>query len=71
MGLGFLMVWKTLALQGWVGVIDWAEQKLGPGGTNTFLKLLGVGVIFLGIAIAVNLINEILGSIAGIFIIGN
>lgn len=70
MGLGFHMVWKTLAYQDWVGRIEFAEEKFGSGGTNTFLKLIGAGVCFLGVAIATNLISDILNSFAGLFIRG-
>ncbi len=63
--VGFLMVWKTDKFQTWVGQIDWAEQKLGSGGTRTFLKLLGAGVAFIGILIATNIISDTIGFFAG------
>ncbi len=66
--VGFLMVWKTYPLQGFIGRIDWAEDKLGPGGTNPFLKLLGIVVAFIGIFIMTNIISDILNVFTGIFI---
>ena len=71
MAAGFLMVWKTVIFQKWVGRIPWAEQKFGGGGTNTFLKLLGAAIIFIGIMIATNIISEILESFAGVFTPGS
>lgn len=70
MAVGFHVVWKTLVYQEWVGMIDFAEEKLGPGGTNTFLKLIGAGICFIGVAIATNLISDILTGFAGIFVRG-
>jgi len=62
--IGFFMVWKTVAVQRWTGMIQWAEEKLGSGGTNTFLKFLGVGIIFIGILIATNIISDVFADIA-------
>ncbi|MBI4598918.1 hypothetical protein HY734_01830 [Candidatus Uhrbacteria bacterium] len=66
--VGVHMVWKTDFYLDFSGPIDFAEQKFGPGGTRTYLKLFGVGVCFIGMAIATNLIADILGGIAGIFV---
>lgn len=66
--VGIMMVWKTSAFQEWVGSIDWAEEKIGPGGTNTFLKLLGVVVVFIGIFTVTNIISDFLSSLASLFI---
>jgi len=64
------MVWKTVVFQEWTGKIEFAEEKLGSGGTNTFLKLIGAGVCFIGVAIATNLISDILTGFAGFFVRG-
>lgn len=66
--VGFLIVWKAYILEEWFGANAWAEDKLGQGGTNTFYKLFGVGVCFIGMFIATNLISDILSSIAKIFV---
>ncbi len=66
--VGFFMVWKTVVFQDFFGANAWAERKFGPGGTNTFYKLLGVLVAFLGMLIATNLISEVLQSLVGIFV---
>ncbi|OGL66926.1 hypothetical protein A2856_00260 [Candidatus Uhrbacteria bacterium RIFCSPHIGHO2_01_FULL_63_20] len=62
--LGFMIVWKTEVVFGWVGPIDWAERKMG---TRMFLKFLGVGVAFVGIFIATNIVSDILGGFASMF----
>lgn len=50
--LGFLLVWKSSALLRFFGEIPFAEEKLySAGGTSTFYKLIGVGIILLGFLI--------------------
>ncbi|PJA47211.1 hypothetical protein CO172_02620 [Candidatus Uhrbacteria bacterium CG_4_9_14_3_um_filter_36_7] len=68
MAIGVLMVWKTVWFQDIIGVIDWAEEKIGSGGTNSFLKILGIIIIFIGIATVTNIISDILTDFAGLFI---
>ncbi|MFH1253776.1 MAG: hypothetical protein V1664_05645 [Candidatus Uhrbacteria bacterium] len=67
-GVGFHMVWKTVFYQDWTGRIDFAEEKFGPGGTNTFLKLFGTFICFIGVATATNLISDILMWLTSFFI---
>jgi len=64
MVIGFLMVKKTETLLEWFGEVQFAEDKFGPGGTRFFYKLLGVGITFIGIFIATNVISDVLTSIA-------
>ena len=66
--LGFLIVWKSETVFGWVGTIDWAEQKLGYGQSRLFIKLIGVGVAVIGVFIATNIISDILTGFASIFV---
>lgn len=66
--VGFHIVWKTAAYQEFTGPIDFAERRMGPGQTSTFLKLIGALVCFIGMATATNLISDILTSFAGIFV---
>lgn len=68
MAVGFLMVWKTTGFQSITGRIAWAEEKLGGGGTNTFLKILGVLIVFLGVFTVSGIINDILGWFGGLFV---
>jgi len=67
-GFGFLLVWKTVGFLDFVGRSDWAEEKFGPGGTQTFLKLLGVGLIMAGFIIITNLHVGVLQGLAGLFV---
>lgn len=66
--VGFLFVLKTRTLMDWFGRVEWAERKLGAGGSWTFYKLLGVGIAFLGVFIATNIISDILTSFASLFV---
>ena len=66
--IGFLLVWKTEPVFNWTGAIDFAEQKLGTGQTRLFIKLVGLGVAFLGMLIAANIISDILTSFASLFV---
>jgi hypothetical protein len=48
--VGFLLVVKTQWIVSFTGPIAWAEQHLGTeGGTQMFIKLLGVLAIFLAL----------------------
>jgi hypothetical protein len=67
MVIGFVVVWKTRKFLTWFGRVPFAEQKFGPGGTEFFYKLIGIGLAFIGIFIATNIISDILGSFASIF----
>lgn len=66
--VGFFMTWKTVRVMEWFGRNDWAEQNLGSGGSWTFYKLIGIGLVFIGALISTNLISGILESFAGIFV---
>ncbi|NQV89078.1 MAG: hypothetical protein HQ488_02035 [Parcubacteria group bacterium] len=57
MVIGFYMVSKSGVFITWFGRIPFAENKFGSGGTYLFYKLLGVLFVFLGAAIATNVIN--------------
>lgn len=65
---GVHMVIKTDFYYELVGDIPFAEDKFGAGGTRFFLKLFGVGVSFIGMAIATNLISDMLGGLTGVFV---
>jgi len=45
------------------GHLPWAEDKLGPGGTLTFIRLVGVGVIILGFMLWFGIFQFIFGGI--------
>lgn len=64
-GLGALIVIKTHGLIDLVGSSDWAETKLGGGGTNLLYKAIGLFLIFIGFLVATNLWNSFLESTLG------
>lgn len=66
--VGVMLVWKTVKFQEFTGEIEWAESKLGPGGTNTFLKLFGLLVVVIGVFTMTNIISDVLGGLAGILV---
>ena len=68
MVVGVLIVWKPTAIYEFTGPIEFAEEKLGTGGTYSFLKIIGVIITFIGIAIVTNIISDILADFAGIFV---
>jgi hypothetical protein len=57
---GFVVIWKTDWFLKSFGRVDWAERKLGSGGTWTFYKLLGIASIFLAFLLATGAITGIL-----------
>lgn len=46
-GVGFLVIWKSEWILVNFGRVDWAEEKFGMGGTRTFYKLIGLGIIII------------------------
>ncbi len=66
--VGMHVVFKTRLYLSWFGRLPFAERKFGPGGTITFYKLLGVLIAFIGIFIITNIISDILGAFASIFV---
>jgi len=47
LALGFVMVWQNRAIVNITGRNAWAERTLGPAGTFTLVKLLGILIMFL------------------------
>ena len=60
--LGVLMVYKTGWFLSMIGRIPFAEKLFGGGGTRTFYKLSGVFIAIIGIVVATNLFDEIVGG---------
>ncbi|HEU0050538.1 MAG TPA: hypothetical protein VFQ60_00590 [Patescibacteria group bacterium] len=63
--VGVYFVFKTETILEFFGVVEWAETKIGPGGTRLFYKLLGIVIIFLGFVVATNLWNALLQATIG------
>lgn len=65
--VGFVFVWKTRKFIDTFGSIDWADQKLGGGGTMIIYKTIGIVLIFLGFLWTFNLWNAFLEATLGSF----
>jgi hypothetical protein len=65
--IGFLLVWKTEPVFRFTGTVDWAEEKIGPGQTRLFIKLVGLGTAFVGMFMATGIASDILTAFAGLF----
>lgn len=63
--LGPFMVLKVDVFHRMIGRIDWAEEKLGQGGTRAFIQILGIVCIFLGLIMIFGFFNGILEFIFG------
>ena len=63
--VGVYIVIKTRSFEGFFGVVPWAENHLGPGGTMLFYKLLGIVIILVGFIVATNLWNAFLQATLG------
>ncbi len=65
---GAFFVVKTQKVLDVFGAVDWAEQKLGGGGSRLFYKLLGIVFILIGFVVMTNMWNAFLESTVGSFI---
>jgi hypothetical protein len=63
--IGFLFVWKTRKIIETFGTSDWAETKIGGGGTSLLYKGIGLLVIFIGFMWATDLWNAFLEATLG------
>ena len=68
--LGFLIVWKSDAVRGMVGMeSDWVNFNLGIwGGMGGVIKMVGVVMIFAGFFIMTGLYRDVLESIVGVVV---
>ena len=63
MGVG--VIWKTRAIVGFFGHIEWAERKLGGGGTYLIYKTVGIILCIWGMLYATNLWDAFLQATLG------
>jgi hypothetical protein len=68
--VGIACVLRTNDIVGFFGSIEWADEKMGPAGTQLLYKLLGVLAIFIGLVVTFNLWNSFVGATLGIFLPG-
>ena len=68
-GVGYLVVWKTQTVVGWIGLSAWAEWHLaGFGGTTGMYKIIGIVVILIGFLVITGGYASILEGFAGLFV---
>ncbi|MDA2922770.1 hypothetical protein MYX07_05920 [Patescibacteria group bacterium AH-259-L07] len=68
-GAGFMITYKSEWLLHNLGRVQWAEAHLGlEGGTRLFYRLIGIGIIFLGIFIITDIWSDLLGGFVKLFI---
>ena len=60
--VGFLILIFRPQLRDFIGDIGFAERYLGPGGTWTFLAILGIGTFILSLMWATGTLQASLGS---------
>ena len=53
--VGSFIVIRTRSFADFFGMIEWAEAKLGAGGTYLMYKVIGIVLAFIGIIVATNL----------------
>lgn len=68
MVIGFLFVAKTQVLLNWFGPSSFAEEKMGPGGSWLYYKIVGIIIAFVGVFIATDIISDLLRGFAEIFV---
>ncbi len=63
--LGSFIVIRTHLMVDVLGSVEWAERKLGGGGTNLAYKAAGLVFIFVGFMVATNLWSAFLEATLG------
>jgi len=67
MALAAPFVIKTQWFMENFGVVAWAEEKLGSGGSWLFYKLIGIGIFVIGMLWATGLLGSIAVGLLGRF----
>lgn len=63
----FLILIYRVPIKRFIGPIEWAERRLGPGGTYTALLLVAIVMFFVSIMIMTNTLDILLGPLAMFF----
>lgn len=61
--LGFLIIWKSEVIFGWIGSIETAEKYLGVGESRLFIKLVGLILIVVAFLIMLGTVQDILTAL--------
>jgi hypothetical protein len=64
-GGGAYLVIRTRGVYDFFGPIDWAEAKLGGGGSYLLYKIIGIVLCFIGIIVTTNLWDWFLQATLG------
>jgi hypothetical protein len=65
LGGGAFMVIRTSFFLNFFGHMEWAERKLGGGGSHLLYKVLGIVLCIVGIMVATNLWDAFLQATLG------
>jgi hypothetical protein len=65
LAVGAFAVIRTRYILDFFGTIDWAEAKLGGGGSNLMYKVIGIILCLIGIIVATNLWDAFLQATLG------
>lgn len=60
--LSFLLIVYRVPINHFIGGIEWAERKLGPGGTYTFMVLVAIFLFFFSLMYMTDSFNLIFGG---------
>lgn len=63
--IGAFLVIRTRVILDFFGPIDWAQQKLGGGGSNLLYKIIGIAISFIGFMVATDLWDAFLAATLG------
>lgn len=62
---GFVLIIRTDDVLGFFGRVGWAERNIGPGGSISFYKLLGVVIILLAFMWITGIFERVFGGLFG------
>ncbi len=62
---GFLIIIYNRSLVNFFGRIDWFERSLGPTGTFSFYKIVGILIIFIGLMSLTGDLARLIRAVAG------
>ncbi|MBI5411979.1 hypothetical protein HZA43_02260 [Candidatus Peregrinibacteria bacterium] len=65
----FFIVVYRIPIRRFMGQIDWAERRLGPGGTYTALLLFGLGLFLASLMIMTGTLGFLLKPLSDLFVI--
>lgn len=64
--LSILLIVYRVPVRGFIGQINWAERKLGPGGTYSLLVIIGIVMFFFSLVYMTDSFGLLFGGDAGV-----